>query len=520
MTAAPAQDESSFNNLPEEILLQVFDSLDSKSLINASAVCTLWRRIADTPRLWFGLCCSTNRISGKYTERVARILNRKMTWKVLYFWLTSEDLRFQTAEAFKALLREMESDVKKKEYLLAKAIEFHPQSSTLCQLYADFLIERPDHDEAWDLAEFFYKKACEIVRANNTEGEKRFHAAFILFRYAYFLSRNRKRHEEANQYYLELFRLLPPNAWTIERYAGFLSEFRHQHTAAERVYQNLAHLTPTSSSLSSMAFFKWQIKRQLREASELFMRACDSDPKNIYFQVNFIARQLKDTQLCKSLLKNSRLLRNLETDRKDPDSIFSMALAYHQVPMREEAEQLYREHLQMTPKPNLYTLSNLAELLLHSAGKVKEAESLYRQALQRAGGHNETVEAALVALQLVKGEREEGLRLADALISSSYIQAAKNTLTEIAIVRYIHCYAHQKREALEFVKRMLVTEETRPKLILMFDANLSWARANQLPDYELMERITQVYNCEQFVEVLDDYPEWAAIEVPPSTPDQ
>jgi len=129
-------------------------------------------------------------------------------------------------------------------------------------------------------------------------------------------------------------------------------------------------------------------------------------------------------------------------------------------------------------------------------------------------------------VRLVKGEREEGLKQADELISSSYIQAAKNTLAEIAIIKYIHCYPHQKREALEFVKRMLVTEETRPKLILMFDANLAWARANQSPDYvtvkntsvflthcidqilfqELMERVTQVYNCEQFVEVLDEYP--------------
>jgi hypothetical protein len=65
----------------------------------------------------------------------------------------------------------------------------------------------------------------------------------------------------------------------------------------------------------------------------------------------------------------------------------------------------------------------------------------------------------------------------------SHIKASRNALTEAWLVIYIHTYAEKKREALENVKRMLVTEGVRPKLILMFDANLHWARVNKEPNY-------------------------------------
>lgn len=421
----------------------------------------------------------------------------------------------RTPEEFRKLIQQIECEPLKESYLHARALADQPQNSLLFQLYADFLVDRPDEDGSWDLAENFYKSACDLVRKQRAEP---YHSAFILFRYAYFLARNRRRYKEANSHYLELFRLLPPNAWTVERYAVFLSEHRHQHDGANLVFQHLAHVAPTGSSLSSFAFFKWQIKRQIREANDLFRTACDLEREKIYFLVNFIARQTKDRQLASQLIRESALMRHLQ-ESPDADSIFAMALTYHQVPLAEEAETYYRRHLALTPKPNVYALSNLAELLLHSCQRIDEAQNLYEQALQRARGHNETVEVALVGVRLVKGEREAGLKALDELINSSYIQASKNTYTEAAILRYIHCFESQKAEALALVKRLLVTEEVRPKLILMFDANLAWAKANNCPDFNLMKAITAVYNCEEFVEVLDVFPEWASIQVPPPTPD-
>lgn len=47
---------------------------------------------------------------------------------------------------------------------------------------------------------------------------------------------------------------------------------------------------------------------------------------------------------------------------------------------------------------------------------------------------------------------------------------------------YIHCYDDQKYEALKKVKQQLVTYAIRPKLILMFDANLQWAKNNVSPE--------------------------------------
>lgn len=269
-------------------------------------------------------------------------------------------------DEWKDLLRDMDYDSAKKDYLHARALEENPNSSSLYQVYADFLVDRPDEDGSWDTAEMFFKNACELSKKGDLEGEKRYHAAFIIFRYAYFLAANRGDLDAANNYYLQLFSVLPPNAWTIERYAVFLTEYLHQHTKAETMFQHLAHLSPTSSSLSSYAFFKWQIKRQIAEAGDLFKRACDFDRDRIYFYVFFVARQYHDKNAASMLLRSSALKSYIDANPDgDPeaerteyaDSVFSLALAYHQIPMAEEAEKLYRQHLRIYPKHNIYTLS-------------------------------------------------------------------------------------------------------------------------------------------------------------------
>ncbi len=75
----------------------------------------------------------------------------------------------------------------------------------------------------------------------------------------------------------------------------------------------------------------------------------------------------------------------------------------------------------MTDKMNICTLSNLAELLLHSRLNFEESERLYTQGLAMTSGVNDvseisvkfltikTIEVALGSLKLSRGNTEEGL---------------------------------------------------------------------------------------------------------------
>lgn len=60
-------------------------------------------------------------------------------------------------------------------------------------------------------------------------------------------------------------------------------------------------------------------------------------------------------------------------------------------------------------RPNVYTISNLAELLVHSRNQFEEAEKLYQGALSVHGGCHETIEVALAGLLLAKGQTENGI---------------------------------------------------------------------------------------------------------------
>ncbi len=118
-------------------------------------------------------------------------------------------------------------------------------------------------------------------------------------------------------------------------------------------------------------------------------------------------------------------------------------------------------------------------MLLHARRNFKEAEELYYKALDIVGGFNETVEMALAALKLAKGEAV--LKDLKALLAASHIQTKPNTETEGWIIHSIHCPKEELLFSLTKVKERLVTQSIRPKLILMFDANLMWAKENNIP---------------------------------------
>jgi len=102
------------------------------------------------------------------------------------------------------------------------------------------------------------------------------------------------------------------------------------------------------------------------------------------------------------------------------------------------------------------------------------------------------------------------------LVQAAHIIAARNAFTEAWILIYIHCKPEKKIEALTVLKKMLLTELIRPKLILMFDANLTWAKNHCLPDHQWMIKLCEVYNCETEVDVLNEWPAWVAIEAAPA----
>ena len=88
------------------------------------------------------------------------------------------------------------------------------------------------------------------------------------------------------------------------------------------------------------------------------------------------------------MLESSGLYQHVKVD-PDEKSVFSLALAYHQIHCVDEAEELYRKHLEQTQYKSIFTLSNLAELLLHSRRNFKEAEELYKRGLTITAGAND-----------------------------------------------------------------------------------------------------------------------------------
>lgn len=105
--------------------------------------------------------------------------------------------------------------------------------------------------------------------------------------------------------------------------------------------------------------------------------------------VNFVGRHLKDEALGKDILLQSKLYNQVTANPDDEQKVFSLALAFHQIHCAKEAEEFYRKHMALTEKPNVCTLSNLAELLLHSCSNFEESEKLYRTGLSLSSGVND-----------------------------------------------------------------------------------------------------------------------------------
>jgi hypothetical protein len=132
---------------------------------------------------------------------------------------------------------------------------------------------------------------------------------------------------------------------------------------------------------------------------------------------------VKDEKLGRDILVQSKLYKQVQSSEQDDEQkVFSLALAFHQIHCVDEAELYYNKHLQMADKVNICTLSNLAELLMHSRLNFEEAERLYKKGLVLAGGYNDvsglhswflillqTIEVALGSLMLAQNKIEEGL---------------------------------------------------------------------------------------------------------------
>jgi len=505
------------DHMPNEALILIFKHLDSKSLVQVSFACRNWNHLANSEMLWKKLCFKTERIAGNFTKEWCNDYTNIKSWKQCFYWITTEDIKiYKDPQELCDAANKHDSDPQRKRYLFSRGLDIFPDSPVMLQHTADYLVDRPDVNNSWNLAESFYKKSLSVAEK---DPQHRKTLLFTIYRYAIFLANNRHENNEADKYYRMLLRKLPGNPWVFEKYAEFLTESRHKYNLAEKIYRMILNMSPTGSALVSYALFLWQIRGNYALAGKCFRIACELDPNKVYSYVNFLGRQVKDLKLGKDILLQSKLYKHVALSADDETKVFSLGLAFHQIGCVDEAEQLYRKHLSMVDKVNICTLSNLAELLLHSRLNFTEAEKLYKQGLQIADGANDTIEVALGALQLAKNQIEEGLTYMYKLVTSSHILSSRNTLTEAWILIYIHCKPEQKLQALSQVKKLLLTELIRPKLILMFEANLHWAKEHNLPDYEWMRKIAEVYNCESEIEVLNEWPDWTSIEVVAPLPD-
>jgi len=522
---------SYFDILPNETIVKVFEFLDAQTLARVPLVCNRWNYVCIKMEsfLWKIQCSISGRITSEYTQLAMEELAKKFGWKRSFFFITKDDISgFQKPQTLVEAIGSAVSHPLKKHFQLARGLELFPNSASICLEYADFLIERPDENGSWLIADEFYKKAIDLairvdsnrnheqqpIEYQQSEWEQTHRILpFLFYRYATFLSTSMNNLEEADKYYKKLLRRLPGNVWVLERYAEFQSELCHKHNLAEKIYRLILNAAPSSSCLANYSMFLWQVRRNYLLAEKCMKSSCSSDIEKIYFYTNFCGRRLNEEKTKEFLEK--QIQPYLEQNPEDEKLLFTIALAYHQIHCIDEAESMYRKQLAITKKPNIYTLSNLAELMTHSRFKFDEAEQLYRQALEINGGHHETAEMALAGLLLAQNRIAEGMSQLDSLLKSSYIRATRTTYTEGWILKYIHCSSPEdKAESLRNIKRQLVTEEIRPKLILMFDANLFWAKEHGVPNYEWICKISAVYNGECEIEELDEWEDWKSIECP------
>jgi len=509
---------SLFDVLPNEALVKVFKFLDAKNLIHTQFVCHRWNSICSEFEhfLWRRMCNCTQRISGPYSKQVASEYAKQCGWKKTYFSISQADLTKppHASDLVDEVANLDAKDTFRKIYRFAKGLEMFPHSACVYQAYADFLAERPDIGDTWKLADELYTKGVEI--ASTYKQENRRTHLFVLFKYAQFLATNFKNLSKANTTFVKVIRMVPGNVWLLERYCEFLVESMHKYNLADKLFRVILQVSPTGSSLATYSLFLWHIRRNYVVALNCVKVACEVDPDKIYFLTNFLGRHSKDEHAAKLILEQSKLYKHLQEHPDDENALFSIALAYHQIHCVDEAEELYRKCLRVRSKKfnPVYILSNLSELLVHSRFAFEEAEKLYMEGLEAAGGYHETIQVALAGLWLAKGERDKGMQSLRELLRSSYIQAAKCTYTEGCILYLIHCDETERRAALERVKYQLVTEWVRPKLILMFNANLEWAKQNRVPDWQWLEIVAQVYNGETDITKLDDWADWLDISVP------
>lgn len=106
-------------------------------------------------------------------------------WKRCYYWISrhsffdssytpraQEDLKTYTdPEQLCEEVQEL-SDPLKRQYRFSRGMEMFPQSPSVLQNYADFLIERPDENDSWNLAHSFYKKALSLTSSGKSKTEK------------------------------------------------------------------------------------------------------------------------------------------------------------------------------------------------------------------------------------------------------------------------------------------------------------------------------------------------------------
>eukprot|EP01116_Phalansterium_solitarium_P008926 TRINITY_DN22898_c0_g1_i1.p1 TRINITY_DN22898_c0_g1~~TRINITY_DN22898_c0_g1_i1.p1 ORF type:complete len:619 (+),score=181.33 TRINITY_DN22898_c0_g1_i1:71-1927(+) len=352
----------------------------------------------------------------------------------------------------------------------------------------------------------------------------------VIYRYVFFMANNYRRIDEADMHFRVLFELLPRNMWVIEQYAEFVSEYLSQHKLADRLYRMVVQLSASGSSLANYALFLWRVRGVFSLAERCFQLAAEVDPDRYYYYVNFMSRRRRaSADSLYTKLNTSRLFKMVEERPDDDHRTFSLALAYHQIdkhePSASAAESLYKKHLELAREKGAFssricTLSNLAELVLHWRLDFDTAEQLYAEGLELSGGANETIQMALAGLTLARGNLAEGLPALRSLLESTFMQAARNTHTEGLIMYFIYCPSTEKDAALREVKHALVVRRVRPKLILMFDAHIAFARDHDPENLPWIELLCSVYNCEQTADVLDAWVAWSDIEVPAQPEDK
>lgn len=508
---------SPFDLLPNETIIEIFKHLNAQTILSVMKVCRNWNQLGNFNILWKRLCYHTGRIIGSYTFFVTKLYASNRGWKRCYFWITSKDM-LDSEEEIKKAGNQIEGDALKKRYIFARGLDLFPESPEMLQIYADFLVERSDSEtNSWKEAEQMYQTSIEFAKRETSQDTSIKSLIYCLYRYTIFLTANRRNYPLALRYFKQLLKRLPRNVWIFEKYAEFLSDYCHKYNQSDKVYRSIIRVNGnTGSALSSYATFLWQVKRHYELATKCFGVACEMDIERLYCYANFLGRQLKDEVVAKTIIYSSKLYKYVEENPDDATATFCLALSFHQIHCTEEAERLYRRHISMSEQPNVCTLCNLAELLVHSRFEFREAENLYQQGLELSCYANETIEVALAGLHLAQNKRDEGLVELKKLLQSSHIQAARNTLTEGWILYYIHCYPNEKEETLYMIKKQLVTEGVRPKLILMFDANLKWAEQFcSQEEYYWMSKLSAVYNCEENVEELDQWDKWRSISVDP-----